>query len=173
MSLYLELSDLTQSSLFIWSFCSASFIFLMFAKMTDKLKINLVNTFRSPITSTVKQQRGNAVVCFHDWSKQVSAQSTDQSDLWPFSLLPLAEQSDLPGADSVAHSTATQAQQGGICAAKQLHRKRQNTSFPLDWISQLPNLAHQAARGGDGSAGWWWMVLNGSSAQSKNTQRLV
>lgn len=52
--------------------------------------------------------------------------------LCPFSLPPLAEQSDLPCADSVAHSTATQAQRGGICAEKQPHSKRQNDSFPLD-----------------------------------------
>lgn len=38
--------------------------------------------------------------------------------LWLFSLPPLAAQPDLPCADSVAHSTATQAQRGGICAEK-------------------------------------------------------
>lgn len=72
------------------------------------------------------------MVWFHDWSKQFKPTALTKVMLWPFSLLPLAEQSDLPCADSVAHSTATQAQWGGICAENQLHSKRQNNSFPLD-----------------------------------------
>lgn len=45
--------------------------------------------------------------------------------LLTFSLVPLAEQSHLPCADTVAHSTATQAQKGTICAGKQLQNKKQ------------------------------------------------
>lgn len=101
----------------------------MLAKMADKLKINLVNAFRSSITSTVKQQRGKCCGFMVGLNKFKPTAPTKVM-LWPFSLLPLAEQSDLPSADSMAHSTATKAQRGGICAEKQLHSKRQNSSFP-------------------------------------------
>lgn len=67
------------------------------------------------------------------------------------SLLPLAEKSDFPHADPVAHSTATQAQQGTICAGKQIPNERQNNSFLSDCISQFPDLPHQAVRGRDGN----------------------
>jgi len=90
--------------------------------------------------------------------------------LLTFSLMPLAEQSHLPCADAMAHSTATQAQQQTICAGKELHNKIQNNSFLPDCIS---GLAHQAVRGRDGNASWWRGVPNGTSPQSRNMCRLV
>lgn len=141
-------------------------IFLMLAKMADKLKINLVNAFRSSITSTVKQQRGKCCGFMVGLNKFKPTAPTKLM-LWPFSLLPLAEQSDLPCADSMAHSTATQAHKGRHLCWKAATQQKTKQLLSLDWIFQFLDLAYQR---GDGSAGWWWIVLHGTSPQIRNTE---
>lgn len=95
--------------------------------------------------------------------------------LWPFSLLPSAEQSDLPCADSVAHSTATQ----GSTAGKHLCWKAATQQKTKQLLSPRLNFpVPRCGLPGSKREGWeCWLVVEGTewnqSSEQEHTQRLV